>query len=138
MPAAPARPRGPFDPRRSLPMAFASLALAFSWGCGGNGTVDPELQPHEERLVNEILGLIEVRIAAARDSSEARDRLEALGDVYGEAELKTLLDELGRDPDRGSLVVGAVHDSLEARRSRLLPPKVLEVDRRREGSAEQP
>lgn len=118
----------PTSPRPLLVLGAAVLTLlASACGNGEADTVAP-LQPQEERLVSEILELIELRIAAARDPEQARAGRDALGDLYDETELEALIAELTVDPERGRLVVGAVHDSLEARRTRLLTPAEFDFE----------
>ena len=118
----------PTSSRTLLVLGTTVLALVAS-ACGDVETdTTASLRPQEERLVNEILALIESRIRAAADPEQARARREALGDLYDEKELEALMAELTTDPERGRLVVGAVHDSLEARRTRLLVPAEFDLE----------
>lgn len=114
--------------RPSVPRATLAVLLALSIGaCANEPRFPTALTPEEERLVEEVLALIEVRISRARDEDEGRAARDALPELYAPAEIDALIDELSRDPRRGQLVVGAVHESLRARRVRLLRPN--EADR---------
>lgn len=109
--------------RPSAPRAALALLLAVSLGaCANEPRFPTSLTPEEERLVEEVLALIEVRISRARSEDEGRAAREALPELYTQAELDALLDELSRDPARGQLVMGAVHESLRARRVQMLRP----------------
>ena len=108
---------------RALPLALL-LALG---ACANEPAFPTELTPEEERLVEEVLDLVEVRIMRARDEAAGDARRQELDGLYSPAEIEALLDELSRDPARAQLVVGAVHESLRTRRERLLPP--VDVDR---------
>ncbi len=91
-------------------------------GCTSEPEFPTELTRDEERLVEEVLALIEVRIARARDAEEAEAKRQALPGLYDETQIEALVEALSERPERGQLVVGAVHESLKARRERLLPP----------------
>lgn len=103
-------------------LALALFLGAFLSACGGEPDLPTALTADEERLVDEVLQLIEVRITRARDEDEAESKRQALPPLLAETEIQGILDELARHPERGQLVVGAIHDSLTARRERLLRP----------------
>lgn len=115
----------PPSPGRSTLLLLFGIGLSFLVpGCAERDQFPTELEPQEQRLVDEVLALIEVRIARARDTEEAEAKRQALGDLLDEAEIDALLESLSDDPGRGHLVMSAIHDSLVARREQLLPPQV--------------
>jgi len=88
--------------------------------CGGERELPTTLTPEEDRLVEEVLSLIEVRIVRARDADAAAERLATLDRLYDDAEIEAILQSLAEHPERGQLVMGALHDSIVARRQDLL------------------
>lgn len=115
----------PLSPGRSTLLLLFGIGLSFlATGCAERDRFPTELEPQEQRLVDEVLALIEVRIARARDADEAEAKRQALGDLLDDEEIAALLKSLGEKPERGHLVMSAIHDSLVARREQLLPPQV--------------
>lgn len=116
---------------RSTPASRLFLALAvtvagLTGACSDPSEMPTALTPDEERLVEEVLSLIEVRIARARDFGEGVLKREALPPLYSPEDVEAMIYSLAEAPERGQLVVGAVHESLRARREKLLRPSHLQ------------
>jgi len=99
---------------------LAALALAGALACAGEPR-PAELSPEEQALVEEVVALYTLRILRFANPDSAAALKEQLLSGRPRTDVELRLEEIGRDPKRGELLLRAVHDSLEALRPRLFP-----------------
>jgi hypothetical protein len=109
--------------RRSTRAAVWPVVLTLLAACGpGRDSRPIQLTDEEQRLVQETVQMIRIRLETTRDPKHAAEMRAAADGLYTEEERQFLLDRLATDSARGEVVMDAIHDSLQAMRAELFVP----------------